>query len=1121
MSVRSIYDAVRSLPEMDDIVRRAASAGAGPIRFVDVSGSVASFAISIISLAKDVTGPVVCLLPDSEAAAYLTADLGVILEAAAKGEDTKEVLLLPPSGLRPYDAQQSAAYASVQQRMDAVLAIEDHFRGIIVASAESLVERIPPPSLLEEAIPIIRVGQEIRPEDLVERLVSLGFSVEEYVEQPGELALRGGIVDLFPFAGDYPIRIEFYGDEVESMREFDPVTQRSVSRIPSARLVPDPGEFSGDVEFGTLFDFLPDDSPTVVFEPERFLIELEQLFQSAVVAFSSLDGGMLEDGKQAPEPSARYAPAGAIASEISKHPVINVYGGEGDPFSLAAKTPPVFNKTVSLLRDRILANTGAGTATVILCDGRGQLGRLEELLGERSPAFDYELILSTLHGGFELPRMRLAVYTDHEIFNRYHRPTSGKRHRGSQRLSEAQLRTLSPGDFVVHVDHGIGRFAGLQKKVVRGREQEVVRLLYEGDDILFVNMSSLSRLHKFSGREGHAPRLTRLGSGQWERLKSRAKKRVKDIARGLIKLYGQRKAAVGFAFSEDTVWQRELEASFQYEDTPDQSQASEDVKQDMQQTVPMDRLVCGDVGFGKTEIAVRAAFKAVQDGKQVAILVPTTILATQHLKTFTERLAPYAVEVDMLSRFRSAKEQKQVLANLANGRLDIVIGTQRLVSKDVSFKELGLLVIDEEQRFGVAVKEKIRALKAEIDTLTLTATPIPRTLQFSLMGARDLSIINTPPPNRQPILTELHSWDSRLARDAILYEVNRGGQVFFVHNRVRTIDQMSATLEALAEGVRFRVAHGQMRPHNLEKVMLDFLDKRFDVLVCTNIIESGLDISNANTIIIDRADRFGLADLHQLRGRVGRSDRKAFCYLIVPSIHTLKREARHRLQAIEDFSDLGRGFDIAMRDLDIRGAGNLLGSEQTGFIDDIGFETYHRILDEAVAELRDEEFKGLFDAAEPEIPRFESVVDLDMDALIPTSYIRQTGDRLDLYRRMATAASSSEIDEIIEEMQDRFGPIPDEVANLALTAKIRIKAEQHRLPRVEFKRNRLFLTVPDQNDALFYDHMFQPLLENLNALENRYVIKETNGKTKLILQDVDNLESAIKIMQALGPVDSR
>jgi transcription-repair coupling factor (superfamily II helicase) len=1115
VSVRTIYNAVRSQPELARIYGLAASDSSASIKLTEVSGSAASFIVAATARNADVTGPIVCLLPDSDSAAYLTADLTVIFQALDSGPNAASALLLPPAGLRPYDEQQSAAFTTLQERMDAIIAIEGGYKGVIVASAASIAERIPPPSLLEEAVPVVRVADEIRPESLVQRLVELGFRIEEFVEEPGELAFRGGIIDLFPFAGDFPVRIEFFGDEIESMREFDPVSQRSVSRIPFARLVPDPGELPEDVAFGTLFDYLPGRPPIFVFEPDRLLSEIDKIHSTATGAYEALDDGVRADGKAAAHPDARWARSSSISPELNDGLTVYLFGGEGESVCAGSRVPPVFNRTISLLRSRILDNAAADTKTIILCDGRGQLGRLDELLGEPTSTFDYELVLATLHGGFEIPGAGLAVYTDHEIFDRYHRPTAGKRPKGSQKLTAAQLRSLTPGDFVVHVDHGIGKFAGLQKRVVRGREQEVVRLLYDGDDILFVNINSLHRLHKFSGREGHSPRLTKLGTGQWERIKSRTKKRVKDIARGLISLYAKRKDADGFAFSADTVWQRELEASFQYEDTPDQYQASEDVKLDMQQPVPMDRLVCGDVGFGKTEVAVRAAFKAVQDGKQVAVLVPTTILAAQHFKTFDDRLEPYAVKVDTLSRFRSAKEQKLTLSSLAEGRLDIVIGTQRLVSKDIKFKNLGLLVIDEEQRFGVAVKEKIRALRAEIDTLTLTATPIPRTLQFSLMGARDLSLINTPPPNRQPIVTEIHSWDTRLVRDAILHEVNRGGQVFFVHNRVRTIDQTAASLTALVEGVRFRVGHGQMKSQELETVMLDFLENRCDVLVCTNIVESGLDVTNANTMIIDRADRFGLADLHQLRGRVGRSDKKAFCYLFVPSVHALTKEARHRLRAIEEFSDLGSGFNIAMRDLDIRGAGNLLGAEQSGFIDDIGFEAYHRILDEAVSELRNDEFKGLFDQQQSKVPSAESAVDLDLDALIPTSYVGLASHRLDLYRRMAEVTSAADIDEIVDEMSDRFGPVPDEVQTLTLAAKIRIKAETLRLPRVEFKKNRVFLTIPGQDDTLFYEHIFQPLLEQLTESVKRFVIKETGVKTKLIVQDVADLAAVYDIIQAL------
>jgi transcription-repair coupling factor (superfamily II helicase) len=656
----------------------------------------------------------------------------------------------------------------------------------------------------------------------------------------------------------------------------------------------------------------------------------------------------------------------------------------------------------------------------------------------------------------------------------------------------------------------------MQHIEVRGKTQEVVRVLYQNDDVLYVNVNALHKLHKYKGKDGHQPTLTKLGSGQWERIKTRTKSRVKDIARDLIKLYAERKQARGHAFPEDTVWQRELEASFLFEDTPDQASTSESVKQDMSSPVPMDRLVCGDVGFGKTEIAVRAAFKAVQDGKQVAVLVPTTVLAAQHFRTFTARLRAWPVQIEVLSRFRSTADIRESTQRIATGKADIAIGTHRLLSKDVKFKDLGLLIVDEEQRFGVSVKEKLRKLRVDVDTLTLTATPIPRTLQFSLLGARDLSIIATPPPNRQPIETEIHTFDKDLIRDAILYEVRRGGQVFFIHNRVQSIESMADTLRMLVPDVRFRVAHGQMKGSALEKVMMNFVDGKFDVLVCTNIIENGLDISNANTIVINRADRFGLAELHQLRGRVGRSDRKAFCFLLVPSIHGLTREARQRLQAVEEFSDLGSGFQLAMRDLDIRGAGNLLGAEQSGFIEDIGFETYHRILDESVQELRSEEFGDLFaDAATP--PSGETSIDVEADAYIPETYVSNRLERLNVYRRISEAEKEDEIDGLRSELLDRFGPVPEIVENLLLSVIIKALAHRLRLARVVFKNERLFLAFPQpEEDAHFYDAVFQDLLKRLSELSHRYVLKESrSGKLRAIVQEVPDLDAAHRILAEL------
>jgi len=1072
------------------------------------SGSAQAFLIHALAcrLASQGLGPLVCMAPDAEDAAYLFADL----ELLSSKVTPVDVKFFPASGHRPYDSEQTTVADAQVRRMDLVLELEEGFRGIVVASGEAVAERVPSPKALRDDVPLIRVGQEISPEALLERVTDLGFVIEEFVEAAGEVAYRGGIIDVFPFAGQHPVRVEFFGDEIESIREFDPGSQRSVSHVQSVRLVPDPIGLYGGEAAGSFFAFLPESALLAVVERDRVLEAVRVAFESAREAREQATREDLPPVEELFVSPSEVAGLMDAARGIRLENRCATFG-----ISVVMGPPPVFNKSVKLLRKRIEENSARGWDTLICCDSKGQVERIDDLLGGASDSLRYYLEVAGIHEGFELPGALQAVYTDHQIFNRYHRPRVKRRPDAGPRLSLQQLASLKPGDFVVHVDHGIGRFAGLEKIEAMGREQEVVRLLYEGDDLLYVNINSLHRLNKYSNREGHKPKLTRLGSGQWERVKSRTKKRVKDIARDLIKLYAERKSADGHSFAPDSVWQRELEASFQYEDTPDQSTAAEDVKRDMEQPVPMDRLVCGDVGFGKTEVAVRAAFKAVQDGKQVAVLAPTTILADQHFETFTKRLAGYPVRVDVLSRFRTTQQQKETVRDVSEGRVDIVIGTHRLVSKDVSFKSLGLLVIDEEQRFGVSVKEKLRKLRTEVDTLTLTATPIPRTLQFSLMGARDLSIINTAPPNRQPIVTEIHSFDKRLIRDAIMYEVQRGGQVFFVHNRVRTIEETAAMLGALVPGVRFAVAHGQMKPSQLEDIMHRFIGGSFDVLVCTNIVESGLDVTNANTMIIDRADRFGLADLHQLRGRVGRSDRRAFCYLLVPSVHQLAREARQRMRAIEEFSDLGSGFNIAMRDLDIRGAGNLLGAEQTGFIDEIGFETYHRILDEAVRELRSEEFGALFDEDVPDEP-VECNVDLDADALIPSSYVSSSPERLNLYRRLNDASDAESLAMIREEMADRFGEIPDVVDNLFTVVMVKRLGQQLRLPRIQWKRERLFLTVPEADDARFSDTIFKPLLERLESLPNRYVIKDVSGKTRLIVQEVMSLSQVLEIMQAVS-----
>ena len=1108
MSLDPIRSRVARLPffsRVRDEVPRLA--GGDRLRLKGTVGSLPAFVLADLLdgpfKTKGSGGVIVAVLPESEGADYLRSDLEQVL-----GDDDR-VLLFPPTGHDPYDADQLADSLPLVQRADALNRLRDGFRGIVVTSVEALADLVPPPETVAVETLTVAVGAQVEPEALVERLTGQGFEIVEFVTAPGEMALRGGILDVYPFAGGYPIRLEFFGDEVDSVREFDPATQRSVSRLDTARLVPNLGEARAGADEPpavTLLDFVPGAAPVALFDSERLGDAVDARYQKAEAAYHALDA----DDRPDP-PSARHLTADAFEALLTARPqlLFGTFSTEDATATLALGANPQtgYNGDVRRLRADLDARKNGTTETVVLCDSRSQRDRLFELLGGDEDAGiepPATLLVESLHEGFELPDAGLFVYTDHQVFNRYHRPTARKRARAKGGLSLRDVQALTPGDFVVHVDYGIGKFAGLQTITVRGQKQESVRLLFAGGDELFVNLSALHKLHKYTGKEGHQPGLTKLGTGAWDRLKARTKKRVKDIARDLIKIYAARKAAAGYAFRGDTIWQRELEASFAYEETVDQDAAIEAVKTDMQQPTPMDRLVCGDVGFGKTEVAVRAAFKAVQDGKQVAVVVPTTVLARQHTETFEARIGRFPVRVAQLSRFVPPAKQKETVRALAAGEIDIVIGTQRVLSKDVQFKDLGLLVVDEEQRFGVGAKEKLRKLRPDVDTLTLTATPIPRTLQFSLMGARDLSLIQTPPVNRQPVVTEIHTFSKDLIRDAILYEVNRGGQVFFIHNRVKSIDAMSASIQSLVPDVRIRTAHGQMPAAELEQAMLDFMDKRYDVLVCSTIVESGLDVSNANTIIINHAERHGLADLHQLRGRVGRSDQKAFCYLLVPSIQTLTREARQRLQAVEEFSDLGAGFNLSMRDLDIRGAGDMLGAEQSGFIEDVGFETYHKILDEAVQELRRDEFAETFADQDTAPPPAEPTIETAGDVFIPAEYVGNPVERLNLYRRLADVATDEQADAFRAEMSDRFGPIPDEVETLLTTAAMRPLALRLRLPRVTWKNERLFLTVPDPaDDPYFHEHRFHSFLASLDASGLKYALKDSkSGKLQAIVQNV-------------------
>ncbi len=1058
--------------------------------------------------------PIVCSFLDDDEASYFTSDLDQLFRD--KAEST--IFHLPSDSSNPFDKERIPDTSITMHRNDVISTLVESFSGILVCSSLGVMELMPSPELIRKETSVIETGQSLPPEDLIELLSLQGFSRSDYVGRPGEIALRGGILDVFPYSGEYPIRIEYFGDEIDSIREFDPESQRSISRLTKTNLVPNVDQLSSGSERKSLFDLMPDNT---IFLLDDWGSSLHRIDARK----AQLEGyAQKSEDNEDWDFDSRYQDANTLSKRVEGY----LFFRTGDletiksitTFALDFKEQPPIGGSIKVLRQHLQDNADRSMKNLILCDSNAQARRLEEILEDIIESNGIEFSVETLHKGFLHSDSQLAVFTDHEIFDRFHRPSSRKRKRKFGGLSLNELRSLKIGDFVVHIDYGIGKFDGLQKVDVRGQQQEAVRVFYRGKDLLYVNVNALHKLHKYSGKEGHQPALTKLGTGQWERAKSKTKKRVKDIARDLIKLYAARKASTGFAFSNDTVWQREMEASFEFEDTPDQGAAAEATKADMELTIPMDRLVCGDVGFGKTEIAIRAAFKAAQDGKQVAVLVPTTILAAQHEKSFRKRLGAYPVKIASLSRFNTAEKSKAIIISVEEGSTDIVIGTHRLVSKDVKFKDLGLIVIDEEQRFGVVVKEKLRKFRANVDTLTLTATPIPRTLQFSLMGARDLSLIHTPPRNRQAINTEIHSFDKELIRDAILYEINRGGQVFFVHNRVQSIEETSGMIRALVPDVRIAVGHGQMPPAKLEKIMTDFVNRKFDVLVSTSIIESGLDVANANTMIINGAEMFGLSDLHQMRGRVGRSDRKAFCYLLTKSIHSLTKNAKQRLQALEEFSDLGSGFNIAMRDLDIRGAGNLLGAEQSGFVNDVGFDAYHRILDEAVQELRQDEFSDLFDVDSTPPNIGETNVDISADALLTKAYVSDSLERLKLYRKLSDSKDQHELKEFLHEVEDRFGPAPVEVQNLVQAARLKMIGEKWRLSRVTWKNERLFLVMPSEDDEFFFENYFKPLMAQMEKLEQRVAFKDSGKKYRMIVQEMDTLEIAAETLGKLEIPDT-
>ena len=1007
--------------------------------------------------------------------------------------------------------------------------------GALVTYPDAMFEKVGLPTAISSNIIHIKTGDEINPEALFEKMVNYGFERTDFVYEPGQFAVRGGILDIYSFGNEKPYRIELFGNDVDSIRIVDPETQLSERRLLQVSIIPNLAySQTGSVtafdegEKISLLDFLPDNT-VIWIQDEELLKERLLTSEEDLAQFIQLQGtpaGLKEEADdrmiRKEVHTGEFITSGDFFNGLKKRHT--VFFGHEKPSSVAVelefntREQPAFNRQFEMLIQDLKNWEQKGFELNLFAENPKQLERLYTIFRDLKEEIHFNPLATSIHEGFIDEDLKIVCYTDHQIFQRYHKYKVKQAYNKNKALTLRGLRELQPGDFVTHIDHGVGVYSGLQKLEVNGKLQEAVRIIYKDSDILYVNINSLHKIAKYTGKEGSVPKVNKLGSDVWNRLKEKTKTRVKEIAFDLIKLYAQRKAQEGFRHSPDTYLQTELEASFIYEDTPDQSKATADVKKDMESPSPMDRLVCGDVGFGKTEIAIRAAFKTAVDGKQAAILVPTTILAFQHFKTFSERLKDFPVTVDYVNRFKSAKEKKDTYKKLEEGKIDIIIGTHALLGKDVKFKELGLLIIDEEQKFGVGHKEKIKTLRTNIDALTLTATPIPRTLQFSLMGARDLSIINTPPPNRQPIQTEVRVYQEDFVRDAIYFETERGGQVFFIHNRVQGLAEMSAMIQGLCPDLSIGFAHGQMEGHELEERIMDFIDKKYDVLVCTNIVESGVDIPNVNTIIVNNAHQFGLSDLHQLRGRVGRSNKRAFCYLLAPPVSTLPTDSRKRLQTLEQHSELGSGFQIAMRDLDIRGAGNMLGGEQSGFMAEIGFEMYQKILDEAIRELKRTQFRELFKEEISKQDDFvqDCTIDTDLEILIPDGYVESITERLSLYTRLDNCENEEELKAMEVEMSDRFGALPPQVQELFITVRCRKLAVELGFERMILKNDALkcyFINRPDS--PYFESATFNAILQYLQTGTNKARLKQVGKLFYIVVEPANDMQDAYSFLKRM------
>jgi len=1082
---------------------------AAPIHISGLTGS--GSALAAAALMAEHPAPFLFILPDKEEAAYFLNDL--------ENLDTGRKLLFYPSSHRVAYQEEQTQNVNISMRAEVLSEIAARpARLAIITHPEALAERVVTRGTLSKNTFDLTIGNRFDMDFLDEAFHEFNFEKVDYVYEPGQYAIRGGIVDVFSFSFDHPYRIEFFGDEVESIRKFDPVTQLSISMMTRATIVPAMDERLMRESREPFFSFIPTDTILWVHHPELLSDLMDREVEKARKQYEKLS-----DMLSHLSPAEMYITGAQATTMLADFKCIQTGPKPLLPKSetIQADTgaQPRFSKNFDLLSADLRALKKAGYIALISSNNPKQIERLYQIFEDKDHEVNFTPLTIELSQGFVDRSLKLALYTDHQIFERYHkfRLNEGFR-KNKDALTFKELTSLQPGDFVVHIDHGIGQFSGLEKIDVNGKKQEAIRLLYKGGDILYVSVHSLHRISKYTGKEGTEPSISKLGSPAWQALKNKTKKRVKEIAFDLIKLYAKRKTAKGHAFSPDSYLQTELEASFMYEDTPDQLKATQDVKRDMEATAPMDRLICGDVGFGKTEVAIRAAFKAVADGKQVAVLVPTTILSLQHYRNFKERLKDFPCTVSYVNRFKTGKKLSETFEDLEKGKIDILVGTHALVGSRVKFKDLGLLIIDEEQKFGVAVKDKLKTMKANVDTLTMTATPIPRTLQFSLMSARDLSIIATPPPNRYPVQTEIRSFNEEIIRDAISYEVQRGGQVFFIHNRVSNIREVAGMIQRLCPDVRIGIGHGQMEGTKLEEVINDFMEGTTDVLVSTTIIESGIDIPNANTMIINEAHTFGLSDLHQIRGRVGRSNKKAFCFLLAPPLGVLPTDTRKRLQAIEQFSDLGSGMQIAMRDLDIRGPGDLLGGEQSGFINEIGFETYHKILNEAVRELKENDFRDLFEKEADPARTYatETQLETDLHVMLPDDYVSDITERISLYRELDELNTDEELQLFGEILKDRFGPMPQPVLELLDTIRLRTAARVLGMEKLILKSEKLICTFIARPDAPFYDSpTFAKVLNYVKDHGRSCKLYQKDDTLRLAFAPVTTVHRAMEYLQSI------